>query len=375
MRGVNDAQTEAPSFASGFEFDHDEPDVLQPDEVSAFLSPSQYARRISLRFEAIEFVPMTRQSYSASSFLDARLVPAGHPRWVPLRQLTEPMLSNTLQMSRPFYIFHSAFCCSTLLCRALDCVPGVMALKEPYIPVQIANELLGGPKDEYDKSSAWSQTELDSVHTLSDRLLRRAWPDVPRTIVKFSDRSNVMIERLLTGDPDARALFVHGNLHDFLRSVLSRRELRKWIRKERLELMLSSGHVHPTLKDVSVASMTDAQVAACVWTDRALACADLSSRFGSGVLRLVDGSRMKVAPLSVLRQAAEFFGFDHLIDSAVESNACNAAGFDSKQPNLIFQPEHRSVSDETSLLSAEIEGGVQWAEARLACVSTPMQIH
>lgn len=346
-------------------------------EIPDLKFPSEYPRRVSLQFRAIEFVPMTKETYAASSFLDDRLVEAGPPAWISLERVVGSLDIHNPQISAPLYIFHSAFCCSTLLCRLLDLIPGVMALKEPYLPVQLANELLNGPKDSFDQVEAWSSDEFDRVRSLTDRLLRRVWPDSPYCIVKLSDRCNFMIDCILANHPDAKILFVHGSLRSFLRSVLGRPDRRQWVRKERLELLSSGRLLHPNLHDRDFGSLSDAQAAACVWLDRAFTCGDLAARSTAGSFLAIDGLRLKTDPLAVLQQAAAFYRLDHLITAKTKAAVAEVVRFDAKLPNRPFGSDKsgRATALGDCSLEREIDEGIDWAEQRFNGRNTPMRIH
>ena len=75
---------------------------------------------------------------------------------IPLNALP---LARLRAEARPIhFIFHTGYCCSTLLCRALD-VPGVsMALKEPQIMYAISEPVLAG-KDVERRLNALAEDE------------------------------------------------------------------------------------------------------------------------------------------------------------------------------------------------------------------------
>ena len=86
----------------------------------------------------ISLVEVTRDTYRRSSFLDHRMhrEPKQKRMACGARELVDRY--QGAPAGHVGFIFHVAFCCSTLLARYLELLPGTFVLKEPFIPTQLA---------------------------------------------------------------------------------------------------------------------------------------------------------------------------------------------------------------------------------------------
>ena len=154
------------------------------------------------------------------------------------------------------FVFHSAYCCSTLLAAAFD-IPGVaMGLKEPVL----LNDLVGW------RHRGGGGAQVARVLDESLRLLARPFTAGEATIVKPSNIVNPLIPAIMAMRPEARALLLHAPLDAYLASI-ARKGMwgRLWVRdlfgKLLREGMLASLGIAPD----DYLGLTDIQVAAAGW--------------------------------------------------------------------------------------------------------------
>ena len=151
------------------------------------------------------------------------------------------------------FIFHTAFCRSTLLVRALN-IPGHSAgLSEPGILANLAGQAAQtGKVDErlVAASTAW---------------LGRLQADTKATFIKPTNHANALMPALMQANPNARAVLMSNSLHDFLGAVNRRGLLgREWARK----LYLEVGRYAPLdlgLDGAAQFALSDMQVAGLAW--------------------------------------------------------------------------------------------------------------
>ena len=103
-------------------------------------SPRFYPTELKLERQppTISSMEVGPDTYRRSSFLDHRInrEPGQKTIVCDARQLLDRY--EGVAESHVSFIFHVAFCCSTLLARYLELLPGAFVLKEPFIPTQLA---------------------------------------------------------------------------------------------------------------------------------------------------------------------------------------------------------------------------------------------
>lgn len=254
--------------------------------------PAWLPHRIDVATRQVEFIRVPRATLAERGFLADRNPPASERALVGWEDL-QGMQVPTGQLH---FIFHTAFCRSTLLVRALD-APGVAAgLNEPGIIASLVNA-------------------GDAAAPLLNPLLALlARPHAPGEVmvVKPTNHANRLIPALLRARPDSRAILMSNDLPVFLRSVARKGLMgRNWGRKLFLELQGYAGMDFGMDPRESFA-MTDMQAAGLAWL--------LNQRFfalhlGGQVpgiaperLRLLDGDRFDAAREETLAAVLDHFG-------------------------------------------------------------------
>ncbi len=246
----------------------------------------------------IDFVPMTYESYHRSTFLDRRIQPAVPEVFRAEVQAVEAVWANAAPRDGPSLVFHSAYCCSTLLANALSQLPQTLVLKEPVTLLQVALGLV-------------PQSRLPLVQAL---LSRRDSPS-DRVVVKASSACNVLAADLLSAAPNARALFLYSDLRSFLLAVLKDPN-----RAARMRETLAS--TDPGVRNFAKLGgwwpedetppgptvLDDARLAAWVWIGRLRAFARMQHIAGPGRVSALDGARVASTPGEALAAATTTLG-------------------------------------------------------------------
>lgn len=247
---------------------------MDPTFVRRMASPDCYLH--SLDGAAAKFVPMDRDAYRRSIFLDHRIALAeGEQFDIDLVQLAE-----IVPKPQPTgWIFHVAHCGSTLLARALEELTDGLVLREPLALRQLA---LGS-----------SQVELPAVLAL----LGRRYPGMGRTVIKANVPVNFMLEQIAAADPEAPAILLYSRLPDYLLAVLRSPQHRGWVRT-------ISGHLAAHLDADDAAS--DAELAAALWLAQ-------HRRFAAALdampqARTLEAEQFYARPEVAVTSAARLFG-------------------------------------------------------------------
>jgi hypothetical protein len=254
--------------------------------------PAWLPHRIDVGERQVEFIRVPRETLAERGFLADRNPPPGERMlvgWDEVRAMQVP--SGELH-----FIFHTAFCRSTLLVRALD-APGVAAgLNEPAI---IASMVNAGEA---------------AAPLLAPLLALLARPHAPgeAVVVKPTNHANRLMPALLRAAPGARAVLMSNDMPVFLRSVARKGLMgRNWGRKLFLELQAYAG-MDFGMDPRETFAMTDMQAAGLAWL--------LNQRFFAlhlggqvqGVsperLRLLDGDRFDVARETALAAVLAHLG-------------------------------------------------------------------
>ncbi|MCC2980698.1 hypothetical protein [Sphingomonas sp. IC4-52] len=196
------------------------------------------------------------------------------------------------------FIFHSAFCASTMLVRALDLPGAAMGLSEPVLLNDVTGIRRRGERTGPDLARL-----LD--HAMA--LLARPWSPGESVIVKPSNILCGLQRPMLALRPDSRAILLHAPLRTFLASV-ARKGLwcRLWAR-ELLEGLLHDGLVELGFQPADYFRQSDLQVAAVGWLAQQRQFALLTQHFPDRV-RSLDSEALMADPARVTSAAAAWFG-------------------------------------------------------------------
>ncbi len=161
----------------------------------------QFAVDLHVPERRFGILPVTDELIERAAFLDTRLpVPFADAVQVPAADVGE------LPRGRLAWIFHTSFCASTLLARALHVAPHV-ALKEPLVLRRLADA----------RKSGWP---LEGLLEPTVALLGRPWHPGGAVIVKPTHVALNLATSLLAASPESRAVILTSTLEDFLLSNL-----------------------------------------------------------------------------------------------------------------------------------------------------------
>lgn len=189
------------------------------------------------------------------------------------------------------FIFHTAFCRSTLLVRALE-QPGISTgLSEPGIIASLAGAGQAG------------QAALAPVAAL----LARPWGQGEAVFVKPTNHANMLAPALMRALPQARALLMSNPLPSFLDAVIRKGMMgRRWGRQLYLELMGYAG-MDLGMDGREQFLMTDLQATALAWFLNQRFLAAMVQNFGARV-RVLDGDAFGRDPAATLAAVYGFAG-------------------------------------------------------------------
>lgn len=319
--------------------------ISSPDYYPAELMPANVP-------PAVSFIETARDIYRQSSFLDHRMrqKPGAKKALCNLRDLFD--LYREAPPPHASFIFHVAFCCSTLLARYLELLPGTFVLKEPFLITQLA---------EMNRAGTLSQ----EVTRLSLQLLSRTYIPFETPILKLTDQCNGIASRLMAASASVNCIFIGLELRSFLIAGLKDDQRRKWVRR-RAEL--AELDVAPSwLAETDTKTLTDAEACAYLWLSNGVLLQKLLRDVGDTERVLViDGERISDQPGETLQKVAACLGLSPGEPEIAAAVGGPAAGTYSKDPSKTFTREDRraEISTLNARLGSEVEAALTWAGSR-----------
>lgn len=197
------------------------------------------------------------------------------------------------------FIYHTSFCCSTLLAKALE-IPGrTIGLREPDVLINLANRFIRA-EDEGNRA------RLDLVL----RLLERPYDGEQAVIVKPTNFANRLIAPTLAQRPASRAILLYSDLKTLLLS-LAKKGMRGRIWGRRLYAQCAAWtSVRTGFSPADTFGQTDLQIAGLAWLMQIDHFNRMAGEWGAGRVMTLDSATFMAAIPQTLAAAARFFGVD-----------------------------------------------------------------
>ena len=319
-----------------------------------FDSPNLYPLFIDGAPDRFVFVPMTREKYRNASFHNKRDLKSTSILFpVALDQLTRRRArTDNPHRKAVHYVFHTAFCGSTLLSRYLD-IPGCFFVyREPSTLTQLSLFKHG-------RLPSWNVLHWPRVLELSIAFLSRTELPEETAIVKLGDGCNNLIDELLGQRAESRGLILYSDLETFLISTLKSPSRRKWVRNR---IKWSGANELPEMRPINPAGLSDSAASAYVWLAQILTCRRAIERNPEQMCSL-NCRQLFDSPGDTLQSIFSLFGKPYreeliagVISSESKKHGKTRQEFDVEQRENV----RRNVERECS---AEIEAGLAWFDS------------
>jgi hypothetical protein len=322
--------------------------------------PFWFPYRFEEASDNIHFRYLTREDHRRVTFLTDEYLGAGDDIFVIKRGEAVGLASAAGPVH---FIFHSAFCCSTLLARAFDISGVSMGLKEPWILNDIAGwRLRGAPGPRVAEA-------MD--HALA--LMARPMGAGEASIIKPSNLLNGLAPAMMQLRPDARALLLRAPLAVFLKSIVKKGiDGRLWVR-DLLTKQVREGYIDLGLDEWDYLRLTDLQSAAVGWLAQQAGFERLAASHPKRV-RTLDSETLLTRPRDALMAMSSLYGLP-LAAEAIDAILTGPAfGTDSKTGKT-FDLANRDAGYATAAAANadEIEKVLAWAEAVAANAGVAME--
>lgn len=300
----------------------------------------------SVHFRHVPITQHRRTTFLTDEYLGVadRIVPVRRPVAMTLPRGEAPL----------HFIFHSAFCCSTLLARAFDIDGVALGLKEPVI----LNDLVG----------IRHRRELagrDFAERLRHMLLLLARPraDGAALVIKPSNVANALAPAMMAMMPGARALLLHAPLDIYLKSIAKKGiDGRLWVR-DLLAKLITDGLIDLGFDEADYLRLTDIQAAAVGWLAQHALFARMAAEYPNRI-RTLDSETLLSKPTECLVALARLYGLN-LSDKEIAAIIQGPAFASHSKTGARFGADERGAEyDEAAAAHAdELHKVAYWAQA------------
>ena len=307
--------------------------------------PEWLAHRYDATQDSVHFHVVDRPARRNIPFLTDQYLGLHHePLIIPRRRLA-------LERAPIHFIFHSAYCCSTLLANGLDVEGSATVLKEPVL----LNDLVG-----WRHEGAAPNAVSDMLGTAMS-LMARPFQAGEATIVKPSNVVNGLATAIMTLRPDARAIILYAPLEAYLTSIARKGMTGRLWARELFSRQMIDGLVDFGFSPRDHIMHTDIQIAAIGWLAQFRLFAMMAHRWPDRI-RTISSDVLTENPKDSLETALAFFGakpptggVKAIVDQIFGVNAKDGSAFSAEQR----KQDHRQGRN---LYGDEVGKVVQWSD-------------
>ena len=321
------------------------------------ISDAEYlAHRYDEMADAFRFLHVPREVHRQCTFITDEHLPDIENYSLHKRSELESQNPKTAPVH---FIFHSAYCCSTMMARAFD-IPGIaMGLKEPVV----LNDMIGWRRRGADPAK-WSAVLDQSLNLLS-----RPFSDDQAVVIKPSNICTPLIIPILEKRPDAKALLLYAPIGSFLKSI-AKKEMwgRIWVR-DLLIGIAKDKYLVGGMSQEELLQLTDLQVAAIGWLSQHAVFAQIVQKFGSERVKLLDSDTFLARSRDSIAALVEHFDLDMndaQIQSVLEGPAFSShSKLDQAKSGEVFDANARQAEQNAmaTVHGSEIDMVATWINA------------
>lgn len=248
------------------------------------------------------------------------------------------------------FVFHTSFCGSTLLGRALE-RPGIASsMREPAVLINVANRLIRND----------DETNADRLELIL-RLLERPLSPGETVIAKQSNFANRVIADVLKTRKLSRAVLLYSDLETYLISLLKRGMWGRILGRKLFTNLTEWSSLKLDLDAKEILELTDMQVAALAWLMQIHHFNGLAKAFGPQVM-LLESGEMFAAPADTLYRVMTFFDLGVTAAEAASIAAGPVFAKHSKFTDRDYSTEERKRETESvgNANAEELSMVVKW---------------
>jgi len=324
-----------------------------------YRSPDLFPLHLDIPTKSIIFCEMDRDCYKSTAFLDHRIKPLNQEHHS--LRVSELSAAKSAPNGQVAYIFHSAYCCSTILSRYIDAIEGTFVLREPHCLYEVAN-IRRFNKDREMRPVLRKDRELFEQTIFS--LLSRRYGASEFVVVKPTDGCNNMIAELLDLNGENKGLFIYSDLESFLSSVYKYPSRMEWARVRARELTIDPT-TNGWVKKQRLESLQEWQIPVLVWLLHMATIRNAANSPSGRKLATLNSRDLTEQPADTVTTALRFLGKTITHDAAREALSEEILSAYSKDPSRRYSAEQREIEQQRERLlhASKIEAGLEWSRS------------
>lgn len=334
---------------------HDVTPRIERAHAAIACDPTLFPARFDFENRRAQLINMSPHWYRESVFLDPPRIRGRYAIDASIAGL-ERLLGDR-QAQPAVFIFHTAFCGSTLMSQALDALYEGLPLREPEV---LGNLLLTLRAPQIDASC-----KQRAYHMVLHMLTRRYETTQP-AVIKANDYANPMMLEIIAREPTAPLLFMYVPLREFVIGCLRAPSRRDWIR-QRYHAIRAAAAPFFAATDATV-HRDDAfgEMAAFYWAYNVALFRRAQSREPRRV-RSLDFNTMLIDPLAATTASAQHFALAPRSNVDAAPILRRLFGAYSKNKSYPYSPQQREqdLRDFGAIHSAQIDAAHEFARRLL----------
>ncbi|HET6566179.1 MAG TPA: hypothetical protein VFG52_12260 [Xanthomonadales bacterium] len=327
----------------------------RPDPV-LLRSPDWLLAGFDLDSGQYHFAQVSRQTYHDSTFLDHRIQPMPTAKTSLDAGQVDEVLKHS-QVAQTAWIFHTGFCCSTLLATCLDHPATTLVLREPLVLSRLAHANRSHATQPVDALNANTQRVIG--------LCERSYP-AESLLLKPSNFANRLMDELFPGSGHQvkrKAILMSSSLESLLVSILKKKPEAETSLPGFLRALLQDSDYLQAAGLHTIDDLTLLQQSVVFWHCQRYFLQQRLEQSSAGVLMPLSMERFLGEPEDVLNEVSGFLGLgltDEIIRHTIESGAFRRH---SKQTDKAYDPEiHLKEQRATrAMFGQELEATLEWA--------------
>ncbi|HEY1709315.1 MAG TPA: hypothetical protein VGG10_13695 [Rhizomicrobium sp.] len=263
------------------------------------------------------------------------------------------------------FVWHTAFCCSTLLSRVLDSCGHNLSLREPAVLTRLAD---------LKREGVFSRNAANArVPAIVLNLLGRTFPNEANVTIKASNATNALLPEV-THATSGKMLFLYSDCRSFLAALIRRGQEGMTYARRLFAGILGDGNAQAEWPIDKLFQMSDLQIGALAWHMQIAQFNRVWPLLGPSRAVSLDCDAFLLSPASTLMRLDAFFGLGLGLDhaaSVIRGQMLRRNAKDSAKPSGAWRrrQEQRSIGHK---LSREIDGVVAWSYD--VCPATPRDL-